>query len=96
MPVDENTNNKTHKKQSGHKRNNSGIINVSKLVTQADPNLLLDKKQLLTVLQSDFSEGIKKIAIKAAIRIIEDTQEQPERARDAHYVEEVAAPFASV
>lgn len=90
MSLDDNTNNKCQKKQSGQKPNNSGIINLSNLVTQADPNLLLDKKQLLTVLQSDFSEGIKKIAIKAAIRIIEDTQEQPERALDARYVEEVA------
>ncbi|MBW4598558.1 MAG: helix-turn-helix domain-containing protein [Calothrix sp. FI2-JRJ7] len=90
MSQDNNINNKHHKNQSGRKPNNSGIINLSNLVTQADPNLLLDKKQLLTVLQSDFSEGIKKIAIKAAIRIIEDTQEQPERALDARYVEEVA------
>ncbi len=90
MSQDNNINNKHHKNQNGRKPNNSGIINLSNLVTKADPNLLLDKKQLLTVLQSDFSEGIKKIAIKAAIRIIEDAQEQPERALDASYVEEVA------
>ncbi|RUS92790.1 hypothetical protein DSM106972_098090 [Dulcicalothrix desertica PCC 7102] len=90
MSQDNNINNKHQKNQNGRKPNNSGIINLSNLVTKADPNLLLDKKQLLTVLQSDFSEGIKKIAIKAAIRIIEDAQEQPERALDASYVEEVA------
>ncbi|MGI2907621.1 helix-turn-helix domain-containing protein [Tolypothrix sp. VBCCA 56010] len=41
-------------------------------------------------LRNDFSEGIKKIAIKAAIKIIRDTWKQPERAEDEVYVEEVA------
>jgi len=60
-------------------------------VTKADPNLLLDKKQLITVLQSDFSEGIKKIARKAAIKIIKETWKQSERSEDEAYIEEVAA-----
>ncbi len=91
MPEDKKPNNERHKNQSGRNSNNSGIINLSNLVTKADPNLLLDKKQILTVLQSDFSEGINKIARKAAIRIIKDTWKQPERALDEAYVEEVAA-----
>ena len=86
-----NSNNKRQKKKSFRCSNNSGIINLSNLVTKADSNLLLDKKQLVTALRSDFSEGIKKIAINAAIKIIRDTWKQPERAEDEAYVEEVAA-----
>lgn len=86
-----NSNNKRQKKKSFSYSNNSGIINLSNLVTKADSNLLLDKKQLVTALRSDFSEGINKIAINAAIKIIRDTWKQPERAEDKAYVEEVAA-----
>ena len=91
MAEDTNPNNKRQKKPSVRNSNNSGIINLSNLVTKADPNLLLDKKQLITVLQSDFSEGIKKIARKAAIKIIKETWKQSERSEDEAYVEEVAA-----
>jgi len=90
MAEDTNPNNKHKKPQSEPNSNNSGIINISNLVTKADPNLLLDKKQLIMALRNDFSEGIKKIAIKAAIKIIRDTWKQPERAEDEAYVEEVA------
>ncbi len=90
MAEDTNCNNKKQKIQSVGNSNNSGIINLSNLVTKADPNLLLDKKQLIMALRSDFSEGIKQIAIKAAIKIIRDTWKQPERAEDEAYVEEVA------
>lgn len=90
MAEDTNSNNKNQKIQSVGNSNNSGIINLSNLVTKADPNLLLDKKQLIMALRSDFSEGIKQIAIKAAIKIIRDTWKQPERAEDEAYVEEVA------
>ncbi|MBD2211292.1 helix-turn-helix transcriptional regulator [Nostoc linckia FACHB-104] len=86
-----NPNNKHSKNKSASALPNSGIINLSNLVAKADPNLLLDKKQLITALRSDFSDGIKTIAIKAAIQIIEQTSEQPERALDKAYVEEVAA-----
>ena len=86
-----NSNNKRQNKKSFSYSNNSGIINLSNLVTKADSNLLLDKKQLVTALRSDFSEGINKIAINAAIKIIRDTWKQPERAEDKAYVEEVAA-----
>lgn len=86
-----NSNNKQKKSKSFRYSNKSGIINLSNLVTKADSNLLLDKKQLVTTLRSDFSEGIKKIAINAAIKIIRDTWKQPERAEDKAYVEEVAA-----
>ena len=91
MPKGTNSNNKRQNKKSFRCSNNSGIINLSNLVTKADSNLLLDKKQLVTALRSDFSEGIKKIAINAAIKIIRDTWKQPERAEDEAYVEEVAA-----
>ncbi|NJM71612.1 MAG: helix-turn-helix domain-containing protein [Scytonema sp. RU_4_4] len=90
MAEDTNPNNKRQKIQSVGNSNNSGIINLSNLVTKADPNLLLDKKQLIMALRSDFSEGIKQIAIKAAIKIIRDTWKQPEKAEDEAYVEEVA------
>lgn len=90
MAEDTNPNNKQQKNQSVRHSNNSGIINLSNLVTTADPNLLLDKKQLIMALRNDFSEGIKNIAIKAAIKIIRDTWKQPQRAEDEAYVEEVA------
>ncbi|MBW4505071.1 MAG: helix-turn-helix domain-containing protein [Scytonematopsis contorta HA4267-MV1] len=86
-----NSNNKRKINKSSHHSKNSGIINLSNLVTKADPNLLLDKEQLVTALRSGFSDGIRKIAIKAAIKIIQETSEQPERALDEAYVEEVAA-----
>ncbi|MBC1239467.1 helix-turn-helix transcriptional regulator [Nostoc sp. 2RC] len=91
MLEDTNPNNKRSKNKSVPDSTNSGIINLSNLVTKADPNLLLDKKQLVTALRSDFSDGIKKIAIHAAIKIIKETSEQPERASDEAYIEEVAA-----
>ncbi|MBW4635765.1 MAG: hypothetical protein KME30_28965 [Iphinoe sp. HA4291-MV1] len=90
MAEDTNYNEKNQKIQGVGNSNNSGIINLSNLVTKADPNLLLDKKQLIMALRSDFSEGIKQIAIKAAIKIIRDTWKQPEKAEDEAYVEEVA------
>lgn len=90
MAEDTNPNNKQQKNQSVRHSNNSGIINLSNLVTTADPNLLLDKKQLIMALRNDFSEGIKNIARKAAIKIIRDTWKQPQRAEDEAYVEEVA------
>ena len=65
--------NKRKRTRSVSNPKNSGVINLSNLVTKADSNLLLDKKQLVTALRSDFSEGIKKIAINAAIKIIRDT-----------------------
>jgi DNA-binding XRE family transcriptional regulator len=83
--------NKRKRTQSVSNSKSSGVINLSNLVTKADSNLLLDKKQLVTALRTDFSEGIKKIAINAAIKIIRDTWKQPERAEDEAYVEEVAA-----
>lgn len=70
---------------------NSAPINHNNIIAEIDPNLLVDREQLIEALRAGFLEGIKELARDAAIRLIKDTWGQPVRAEDEAYVEEIAA-----